>query len=59
MIYSLAMSVAFMAIVDISMDIEPWRSINDGVMGGRSVGRFELEIRSIEFIGPEDASAHE
>ncbi len=33
------MSVAFMAIVNINMDIEPWRSVNDGVMGGLSAGR--------------------
>jgi len=51
MIYSLAMSVAFMAIVDISMDIEPWRSINDGVMGGRSAGGMEQSDEGLRFAG--------
>ena len=51
MIYSLAMSVAFMAIVDISMDIEPWRSINDGVMGGRSAGGMTQSEEGLTFEG--------
>ena len=51
MIYSLTMSMVSMAIVDISMDIEPWRSINDGVMGGRSAGGMTQSVEGLKFEG--------
>ena len=51
MSWSLAMSVAFMAIVDIGLDIEPWRSINDGVMGGRSAGGMTQSAENLKFEG--------
>ena len=51
MMYSLAMNVVFMAVINISMDIEPWRSINDGVMGGRSVGGMTQSGKGLKFEG--------
>ena len=51
MINSLAMSVAFIAIVNINMDIEPWRSINDGVMGGLSAGGMAQSDEGLKFSG--------
>ena len=51
MIYPLVMGVAFMAILNINMDIQPWRSINDGVMGGRSAGGMAQSHEGLKFSG--------
>jgi monofunctional biosynthetic peptidoglycan transglycosylase len=40
-----------MALVNISMDVEPWRSINDGVMGGRSAGGMKQSVEGLKFEG--------
>ena len=45
------MGVAFMAIVNMNMDLEPWRSINDGVMGGRSAGGMLRSDEGLKFTG--------
>ena len=51
MIYPLVMSVAFMTILNINMDVEPWRSINDGVMGGLSAGGMVQSDAGLKFSG--------
>lgn len=40
-----------MAIVNINMDIGPWRSINDGVMGGLSAGGMSQTDEGLKFSG--------
>ena len=45
------MSVAFMTISNINMDVEPWRSINDGVMGGLSAGSMVQSDEGLKFSG--------
>jgi hypothetical protein len=40
-----------MAMVSINMDIGPWRSINDGVMGGLSAGGMTQSAEGLEFSG--------
>jgi len=40
-----------MAIAGISMDIGPWRSINDGVMGGLSAGGMSQTDEGLKFSG--------
>ncbi len=39
------------AIASISMDIGPWRSINDGVMGGLSAGGMSQSGEGLKFSG--------
>ena len=51
MIYPLVMSMAFMTMININMDIEPWRSINDGVMGGVSAGGMLQSDEGLKFSG--------
>ena len=51
MIYPIVMSVAFMTILNINMDVEPWRSINDGVMGGLSAGGMAQSDEGLKFSG--------
>jgi NADH dehydrogenase [ubiquinone] 1 alpha subcomplex assembly factor 1 len=51
MFYPLVMSVAFMTISSINMDVEPWRSINDGVMGGLSAGGMVQSDSGLKFSG--------
>lgn len=38
MIISLVMSMALTTMANLDLDVGPWRSVNDGVMGGRSSG---------------------
>ena len=40
-----------MTIVNINMDIEPWSSINDGVMGGLSAGGMSQTDEGLKFSG--------
>lgn len=51
MIYSLIMNTAFVTILSINMDVEPWRSINDGVMGGLSAGDMSQAEEGLKFSG--------
>ena len=43
--------MAIMAMVSINMDIGPWRSINDGVMGGLSAGGMSQSAEGLKFSG--------
>jgi len=40
-----------MTVLSINMDIEPWRSINDGVMGGVSAGGIQQSDEGLKFSG--------
>lgn len=40
-----------MTVVNLNMDIEPWRSVNDGVMGGRSAGGMAQSDEGLKFSG--------
>jgi len=40
-----------MVIASINMDTEPWRSINDGVMGGLSAGGMSQSDEGLKFSG--------
>ena len=40
-----------MTILNINMDVEPWRSINDGVMGGVSAGGMLQSDEGLKFSG--------
>ena len=51
MITSLAASVILMVSINIGMEIEPWRAINDGVMGGISSGAMRSEGPGLRFTG--------
>lgn len=52
MISSLLMSVALMmTTTSLDMTIEPWRSINDGVMGGVSAGGMQQTDEGLKFTG--------
>jgi monofunctional biosynthetic peptidoglycan transglycosylase len=37
--------------IELGMDLEPWRAINDGVMGGVSVGRMVAADKGLRFEG--------
>ena len=37
--------------IELDMALEPWRAINDGVMGGVSVGRMVATDRGLRFEG--------
>jgi len=43
--------MALVVIASIDMDIGPWRSINDGVMGGLSAGRMSQTGEGLKFSG--------
>jgi len=43
--------MAMAAIASIGMDVGPWRSINDGVMGGVSAGGMKQTNEGLEFSG--------
>ena len=51
MLYHLLMSVALITMVNLDMDIEPWRAINDGVMGGLSAGGMQQSNEGLKFTG--------
>lgn len=48
---TLMMSMVLTAMASLEMDVEPWRSINDGVMGGRSSGRMMQADEHLRFAG--------
>lgn len=51
MLYPLIMSVALTAMAGLEMDAEAWRSVNDGVMGGRSSGGMSAGEACLRFAG--------
>jgi monofunctional biosynthetic peptidoglycan transglycosylase len=51
MITGLLMSTALMSASSLDMGIEPWRSINDGVMGGLSAGSMQQTDVGLKFTG--------
>lgn len=51
MLYHLLMSVVLITMVNLDMDIEPWRAINDGVMGGLSAGGMQQSDEGLKFTG--------
>jgi hypothetical protein len=51
MIINMLTSIALMATIKLDMQIEPWRSINDGVMGGLSAGSMVQSDEGLKFIG--------
>ena len=51
MISSMLLGVAMVASTSLKMDISPWRSINDGVMGGVSAGGMRESREGLKFTG--------
>jgi len=51
MMTNLLMSIALMATLNLDMQIAPWRSFNDGVMGGLSVGGMVQSGDGLKFTG--------
>ncbi len=51
MIINMLMSIALMATIKLDMQIDPWRSINDGVMGGLSAGGMVQSEEGLKFTG--------
>lgn len=49
--FSLVMSMALTAIAGLEMEVGSWRSVNDGVMGGRSSGRMQQGDEGLRFAG--------
>jgi hypothetical protein len=47
----MAFGAALVVIANIGMDIGPWRSINDGVMGGLSAGGMTQSAEGLKFSG--------
>jgi monofunctional biosynthetic peptidoglycan transglycosylase len=51
MLYPMMMSAALTAMAGLEMNAEPWRSVNDGVMGGRSSGGMTADSGVLRFSG--------
>jgi hypothetical protein len=51
MIINMLMSIALMTTVNLDMQITPWRSVNDGVMGGLSAGGMVQSDEDLKFVG--------
>jgi hypothetical protein len=51
MIINMLMSIALMATIKVNMQIDPWRSVNDGVMGGLSAGGMVQSDEGLKFTG--------
>ena len=51
MIYHLVMNLALMTVANLGMEVEPWRSIDDGVMGGLSAGGMQPSDGGLKFTG--------
>ena len=45
------MNAALLSVANLSMGIDPWRSINDGVMGGVSAGGMVRSDAGLKFTG--------
>ena len=48
---TLLMSIAMTAMASLDMRADPWRSVNDGVMGGRSSGGMVQAEDALKFTG--------
>lgn len=51
MMINMLMSIALIMTVKLDMQIAPWRSVNDGVMGGLSAGGMEQSDEGLKFVG--------
>lgn len=51
MMYHLLMNAALVSVVNLGMEIDSWRSINDGVMGGLSAGGMVQTDEGLSFKG--------
>ena len=51
MMINMLMSIALIMTVKRDMRIAPWRSVNDGVMGGFSAGGMEQSDEGLKFVG--------
>ena len=51
MMINMLMSTALMATVNLDMQIAPWRSVDDGVMGGLSAGGMVRTDEGLKFTG--------
>ena len=51
MIYHLLMNMALVTVINLGMEIDSWRSINDGVMGGLSAGGMVQSDQGLKFTG--------
>jgi monofunctional biosynthetic peptidoglycan transglycosylase len=51
MIFQLVMNMALISIANLTMDIDPWRAVNDGVMGGLSSGGMVQSDEGLKFTG--------
>jgi len=51
MMYHLLMNVALVSVANLGMEIDPWRSVNDGVMGGLSAGGMVQSDQGLTFKG--------
>ena len=49
--FNMMMSVLLTTTASLDMDVEPWRSINDGVMGGLSAGAMVQSDEGLKFRG--------
>ena len=48
---NMLMSTALIVTIKLDMQITPWRSVNDGVMGGLSAGGMEQSDEGLKFVG--------
>lgn len=48
---TLVMSMALTVMASLEMKVEPWRTVNDGVMGGRSSGGMMQADEGLRFAG--------
>ncbi len=51
MMYHLLMNVALVSVANLGMDVDSWRSVNDGVMGGLSAGGMVQSEEGLSFKG--------
>lgn len=51
MIYHLVMNAALASVANLGMEVDAWRSVNDGVMGGLSAGGMVQSDEGLSFKG--------
>jgi hypothetical protein len=51
MMYHLLMNAALISLANLGMEIDPWHSVNDGVMGGLSAGGMVQSGEGLTFKG--------
>ena len=49
--YHLLMNVALVSVANLGMEVDSWRSVNDGVMGGLSAGGMVQSDEGLTFTG--------